>query len=1824
MADNFGNRVERTLNPDMRQFLTAVFQKKKAPNDFELNLVQQIFDDALRGVVNAYHPSGFLTDPTVSKLDFQTNPAWSNFFFLGNPQDGESSPVVFAFVNGWLVPVVATQNTTANDVRNRIRLFPPPSSEARTDLVFLEVWKALIQPNPSTVNKPSASELYTYGNVEYGQTQLTDDLVGSLGIETARRVQLQYRLRVVGSGTGFGQGVDLNTYPEGMNDPNVLAQGTSDAPQAGFTFTNMGQELGDPGLWRAGDGSTANALGTVDGYVYAIPVAGVRRRNSSTFTAINLSGNPNQTGSLNRNPSALLLTDARDGAKTLNTPTLNAAITPTQTGVIQVDNLVDSGFDDTQLNLSNVFMVIGEEIISLSAVDATTTPGTITIPTDGRGRGGSDATRHEIGAEIKFFSARPDGLFADQIVSDDITDLRHSVSPGEWDYQRLLLNNVSALIRNELKTTPKTSGTGDSFGLSVVETDILSADGNTAPPNQTDVVDGPDGIRTIFSDAATLQPGVTLLLDNDAALTDGQTTDQFDSTSTWAVGADFKPTGFINNLNTPGSWTDGSVIFMHIGGDSGGEGARATFRDGNTRAVRFVSPREYWKSTALDPQDGLQTPIKLRFLNQRALHPLAPNETDADPDAANKHPGPLYPLREQDFERPFIVLGGLLNTALRVSGLVSDSVGQTAPGLVAGPEIDLGVDFDTAGTWFTKTPGGEFVNDPSAVTNALLNDTRTLFDMLTAGGRDRTGNSSEVYIVLFGDTANLANNGAFKVLGAGTAGYTSRNAANATSVVVEPLSAGVTDFVIAPGQTLTAEFRSQTTTFEDGGGFAAGDPALALVITDLQGVASGDSSPWNQTRLGFGGGNDLSLPDALSSKLEVSCTLQYAPGRAATSRIPQDIWRIALLQGGSTYLRQAVGSVDAAFASASGLPTGETFYDPAPIQLWNRLRSLGLNENSRPKAPSFGGQIIAFSEQDREHEAFVDPGSKTVLFRPMQDKAMTLQSLTSQATPSLLGPTTYPDATPKDGAGIFTAGLQMGTPLPSEYMPKFGRQDIPFHRDLTGNGTGTFLEGINHLFTDSTDATQPQFNLIGGQNNQSGGNLVTSMFFQTGPTSGHNYGVYATIAGPNTPAYQARLTSVIGSLTAEAQELTNRLAAVQSSDLGSGLEGIQLPPYLGVARLYGVYDRDDFIAKGGQTFAADRVTLEADPPTNLLRRDGKQQTLFIFEDGARDVTLETGDHTYIIPSDAIDITQSPFYSVGTKDQFTDFEFVVECVVFGFARNWINENNYVLVRRNNGAGTSIVDGTDPEFEGARMTIPSPAVLNDRVYIGYNRTPYQGDPYGTREGNVQTTTDYESRYGQVSFNDAILLNDRIQQDSVTTPNVRSLEVLASVDFFTTLGTGKVAGEVFPGTVLDIGVTAPNSTTTNRIPEATTDPLFDTQVRAFSEGQRSNPFRARLEFEVLGPLGDLTGLTFSVVSLDGTVTTVTGVAAGATFPNDFNIGADLDEAALNLGTLLDTHPNLEFVINADVSGTRVTLTALQPGAQGNNLQVRFVSPNVANIRPIRLDVPFTDLGAFNEPRNASVTSANFSGGVALVVNAGNGDTQIQLTGLTERLPLGILLQDHDFIGESPLNDQASAFDSRVSGLRPVQTVLPLTQGGQSFDRFLGSPGEFVAMSDGAVLRYQAFDSATSPAGTTSYRIFRGGGAMYVLSGDNPGGPVDYVSGTFAASATPVLKGGVLACKALLVRNFRESAFDVQRVVSEGDEIQMVIITTGILGNGNSQQEGVLLDGVISPTGYGEGYAAADRYRISGKPLFNGYSRRAPDTANVTLAVFPGNEES
>jgi hypothetical protein len=258
-----------------------------------------------------------------------------------------------------------------------------------------------------------------------------------------------------------------------------------------------------------------------------------------------------------------------------------------------------------------------------------------------------------------------------------------------------------------------------------------------------------------------------------------------------------------------------------------------------------------------------------------------------------------------------------------------------------------------------------------------------------------------------------------------------------------------------------------------------------------------------------------------------------------------------------------------------------------------------------------------------------------------------------------------------------------------------------------------------------------------------------------------------------------------------------------------------------------------------------------------------------------------------------------------------------------------------------------------------------------------------------------------------------------------------------------------------------------------------------------------------------------------------------------------------------------------------------------------------------------------AGGQSTGAVSTGANLAGGVDILVNAGNGSSQLAITGMTERLPLGILAQDSDFLCENILNDNASAFKTFPAALNPVQSLRPLTTGGQEFDRFLGDAGSLLGMSDGSILVYTPFSDLV-PSGAQSFRLYRGGGSAFMLSGKNPGGPIDWLGTSFPATIKPVLKGGVLSGKALLVRNYEEEAFATSDRVSAGDEIQMLVFTYAVFGNGLSQANGLLLDGTISPTGYGEGYAACDRYLIQGRPMAKSRTRVTPDPATVPLALF------
>lgn len=1895
MSEDFGNGVSRTLSAYARQFQTVVFQSGRPPLDSELNLVQQDQVEQLAQLVRAEAHSGFFLDPTRPLDDYVTDPQNSNLFLFGQQKfdsDGvtpqELAPVLYANVNGWIIPVTGTELTVEGSTSNEVRLYPPPESDSRIDFVFLEAWMTNVAPNPSTANKPAADMIWKYGNVEFGATNIPDDITDpTIGYETTERVQLQYRIRVVGSGSGAGSSPDLSVYPDGLGDPNVFAQGAADSVST-FTFQNMRAALGDPSLWRAGDGDAQNDLGTTDGYSYAIPICAIFRRNNQPYVAVNLAGSPNQNGAYDRNPSAHSLANPLDGAKVLTTMSLINDLPPEQftvDTVIQVDNLAGSGWDDSDIDLTKAFMVIDDEVIGISAVDTVASPNTVTIPAQGRGRWGSDIVNHTgrseplvvgTGTAINFFNTRSDGRFADEVDLEDILDMRRGCNIGDWDYSRILLHNVAALMRGRLRSTWKQSGVtaGDTQGVSVTEIDYWLQDGGTAVPNGTEAMDGPDGIRQVWSDAAAIQGDVTLLLNPDSTINAGfiQTLDDI---ANWAVGADFKPAAFMNNLNnTNPGFTNGTTIFVYIGGDDGTNGARKTFRDGGTRAVRFVGPREYWKTQSSDQNTGLQNPISMLWVSSDAANANVAGPggglqalTAAGPgEAPSEHPGPMYPLQFLDFEKPFLVCGGTLNSAGVVTGidgatqLIGNSLDGTIP-LGEGEIVLPGIDFDSVGDWWSAGANGGFANDPDVLNFPVLRGQRTLWSMLTNDGQDITGRSSEVYLIVYGDDETTANNGAFRVIGAGTqlanGGLTTNPASSGNRVRVEFLSQGIDDFDNTTTKTVTAEMRSQITNAEDGNGSAGGPAALTITMTDLTAVAGGASNPWNEDNINPSASPGRSLATPFDYNCVLNMTLLYHPGRGGTARVPDQIYRITMQSPLSTILRQSDAVLDPNFPNETGAPgnPAEVDYCPTHVQTWNRLPSLGL---WAPQAPNYGGNVVLSSEIDRENESFFDNGSKTVLFRPFQRKAMTFRGFTIEPpastiapfdVPTLLGEPTvanplndtqYPNPAiilngwdgPKDDAQIFTTTLRMGYPVPPQYMPRFGRYDIPYYQDNGPvYGSGSFLEGINHLFADGTDLSNPVFDIIGGQDNLTGGAQVTPIYLQTGTTSGYGYGQYATITGTLKPGYQARLTTDVGDACAEAAQITQKLNSVVSSDFGSGLKGIMFPPYLGPARIYGVYDRRDFVAKGGVTYQADRVTPEANPAVNLMRRDGDKQTLFICQDGAMDLTGVSGDHTYIIPFNSIDITKSPEYVDGELPE--QLEYVVELTAFGFGNGFINENNFVMARRHNGQGTLRADGDNPDLSGAFMCIPAASPDSSRVYVGYERTVYQGDPYMTRNGETRTTSDYENRYGQVSQSDAYGLNDSIQQYDADgnqipqRPNARSFEVLAAVDFYTTMGTGNVGGTLYPGTPLDVGVTNPELPAANRLPSSPDTPAWRVITRAFTEGQaKVNTDRAQAVLEVTGssatsPVFDYGVSSVTIFKADGTPITFTGVNGATANADEFDASSpDETVVARELWTKINDRTELSSTVVAfnDVDSPQIEIVAWEVGSAGNEISVQ-----INNTDDFLLKVPTTG----QQGLDAKLTTTNLFGGDDLRLNAGSGTTQLNLTGMTERMPLGILLQDSDFIGENPLGDMASAVDTFFGGLRPVQSLLPLTaSAGEEFTRFAGSPGELTAQADGAILQYTAYNADTNPGGSKRFRLFRGGGSSFVLGGRNPGGPIDWFSSSMAPALMPVLKGGLLACKALLVRNFVEEAFSTDDTTTDGDEIQMVLLTQGIIANTRSQQEetGITIGGIISPTGFGEGTAASDRYRVDGKPMFVGRTRVTPDPETVPMAPYPGRDES
>jgi len=170
-----------------------------------------------------------------------------------------------------------------------------PAANSRVDLLWIEVWfQNVARSGPS---------FYAYGAVGSQAAVITspDDStlqgnVGFWGGNNGDYFQVRHRLRVSPVASP-----DYN--PMGMSDQaNVLAQGGNSSvpgsPTARNVFIAAQDTKGDPSLWMAGsgDGTSKTELNTIDGYVYAIPVALVFRRNTGQWTISNQNGTKTSGG----------------------------------------------------------------------------------------------------------------------------------------------------------------------------------------------------------------------------------------------------------------------------------------------------------------------------------------------------------------------------------------------------------------------------------------------------------------------------------------------------------------------------------------------------------------------------------------------------------------------------------------------------------------------------------------------------------------------------------------------------------------------------------------------------------------------------------------------------------------------------------------------------------------------------------------------------------------------------------------------------------------------------------------------------------------------------------------------------------------------------------------------------------------------------------------------------------------------------------------------------------------------------------------------------------------------------------------------------------------------------------------------------------------------------------------------------------------------------------------------------------------------------------------------------------------------------------------
>jgi len=281
MAKNLGPLVSRVLEQEDRNFTSVIFQQQRPPLDSEWNLLQDINNNWHAEIVRKTTPSGFLSLQDIKcapENRDEITSSWVNTIIINNPH---------AIVNGWILQVGGGTNQfqpnaqkniweeLSNDLNETVIIGESaPHVGYREDLIFLEVWQKIIETDD---NIPK------YGFVQSALENYDNDLIDpNIEIETSKRIQNQYRIRYV-------KGVDFISYRNGLGHPACFAQGALGNENSNYAFRS---HPSDPGLWISGDGSyqSQQDLKTVDGFVYAIPIARIHKRNREEYNLHNQNG----------------------------------------------------------------------------------------------------------------------------------------------------------------------------------------------------------------------------------------------------------------------------------------------------------------------------------------------------------------------------------------------------------------------------------------------------------------------------------------------------------------------------------------------------------------------------------------------------------------------------------------------------------------------------------------------------------------------------------------------------------------------------------------------------------------------------------------------------------------------------------------------------------------------------------------------------------------------------------------------------------------------------------------------------------------------------------------------------------------------------------------------------------------------------------------------------------------------------------------------------------------------------------------------------------------------------------------------------------------------------------------------------------------------------------------------------------------------------------------------------------------------------------------------------------------------------------------------